>query len=43
MVRESWNDTELSAYLDGQLAPRQKAKLAADLTRDAALQRRLLI
>lgn len=41
MVRESWNDTELSAYLDGQLAPRQKAKLAAALTRDAALQRRL--
>jgi|GEM_PF-553670 len=41
MVRESWNDTELSAYLDGQLAPRQKARLAAALTRDAALRRRL--
>ena len=41
MVREFWSDTELSAYLDGQLAPRRKAELAADLTRDAALQRRL--
>ncbi len=41
MVREFWSDTELSAYLDGQLAPRRKAELAADLTRDAALQHRL--
>ncbi|MEA3396695.1 MAG: hypothetical protein U9R05_04470 [Chloroflexota bacterium] len=41
MVRKSWSDTELSAYLDGQLAPRKKAELATDLTRDAALQRRL--
>ena len=41
MVREFWNDTELSAYLDGQLAPRRNAELAAALTRDAALQRRL--
>lgn len=42
MKTSSWRDVELlSAYLDGQLSPRQKARLEARLKQDAALRQTL--
>ncbi len=42
MKTPSWRDRErLSAYLDGQLSPRQRARLEARLEREAALRQAL--
>lgn len=41
MTRTQWSDTEISAYLDGELTPRDHEKLQAEIARDPNLQQRV--
>ena len=41
MTQKRWNTTEVSAYLDGALGPRDQVALETQMTRDPALQRRV--
>ena len=38
MTRDTWNEVDLSAYLDGQLREERRDALEAEMARDAALR-----
>jgi len=41
MVQRTWTEADLSAYIDGQMAPAQRADLEASLAQDGKLQRQI--
>ncbi|MBN1248050.1 MAG: hypothetical protein JXC32_10360 [Anaerolineae bacterium] len=41
MTRKTWSNTEVSAYLDGALTPKNQAALEADIAQDPNLHRRV--